>query len=315
MTAHVALPAIDGPEAPPATLSPSILKGLLRKELGFSGVTITDAMDMHAIGQGEALGMNAVRAAEAGADLLLITSDPTDQRTVQESLVKAARKGNPGMKEYEKAVERISALKEWLQDNSKGVNMQMIGCRNHRKIADEIAQQSVTLVRNQSGLLPLRLQSEQRIAVVFPMPRDLTPADTSSYINPSLGEALRQYHKHVDEFLIPQNPTSMEICNLIHQLWKYELIVIGTINAYNQSKQALLVQEVLNTGIPVVVVALRLPYDLMAFPDAQTYICTYSILEPSMKALASAMFGKTIFRGHLPVSIPNLYPIGHGQRI
>ena len=59
---------------------------------------------------------------------------------------------------------------------------------------------------------------------------------------------------------------------------------MGTVNAYTQSKQAVLVQEILNTGIPAVVVALRLPYDLRAFPKAQTYICTYSILEPSMKA-------------------------------
>ena len=87
---------------------------------------------------------------------------------------------------------------------------------------------------------------------------------------------------------------------------------MGTVNAYTQSKQAVLVQEILNTGIPAVVVALRLPYDLRAFPKAQTYICTYSILEPSMKALASAMFGKSGFSGHLPVSIPDLYSAGDG---
>ena len=76
MTAHLALPAIDGLNAPPATLSPAILKNLLRGQLGFDGVIITDAMDMHAIPQGKALGANAVRAALAGADLLLLTTDP-----------------------------------------------------------------------------------------------------------------------------------------------------------------------------------------------------------------------------------------------
>jgi beta-N-acetylhexosaminidase len=104
----------------------------------------------------------------------------------------------------------------------------------------------------------------------------------------------------------------MDICNLIHQLWKYDLIVVGTINAYNQPTQATFVREVLKTGIPTVVVALRLPYDLMVMPEAQTYVCTYSILEPSMKALASAMFGKSGFSGHLPVSIPDLYSAGDG---
>jgi beta-N-acetylhexosaminidase len=142
---------------------------------------------------------------------------------------------------------------------------------------------------------------------------DLTPADTSSYVTPTLGQTLRLYHNHVDEFLIPQTPSSMDICNLLQQLWKYDLIVVGTINAYNQSTQAILVREVLKTGIPTVVIALRLPYDLMVFPEAPMYACTYSILEPSMKALGAAMFGKSGFNGHLPVSIPGLYSAGYGQ--
>ncbi len=88
MTAHLALPALDGPDAPPATLSRRILHGLLREELGFEGVIVTDAMDMGAIRQGKALGEDAVRAVAAGADLLLLTSNPDDQRCVYESLLK-----------------------------------------------------------------------------------------------------------------------------------------------------------------------------------------------------------------------------------
>ncbi len=313
MSAHIALPAIDGPDAPPATLSPSILKGLLRDELRFEGVIVTDAMDMHAISQGEALGMNAVRAAGAGADLLLITSDPGDQRLVQASLLKAAQDGKLEMTEMQASVDRILALKQWLAEQSQEEELGVVGCEEHLKVANDIAKRSITLVRDQAGLLPLHLQPAQRIAVVFATPMDLTPADTSSYVSPTLGQSLRLYHKHVDEFLISQSPSSMEICNLLNQLWNYDLIVVGTINAYNQPMQALLVTEILKTGIPSVIVGLRLPYDLMAFPEATTYACTYSILEPSMKALAAAMFGKGGFSGHLPVSIPGLYQPGHGQ--
>ena len=80
-----------------------------------------------------------------------------------------------------------------------------------------------------------------------------------------------------------------------------------------RAQQAVLVREVLLTGIPTIVVALRLPYDLSEFPEAKTYVSTYSILEPSMIALASALFGKSKFRGHLPVSIPGLYAAGAAQ--
>ncbi len=313
MTAHLALPAIDGPDAPPATLSPSILKGLLRGELGFEGVIVTDAMDMHAIAQGEALGMNAVKAATAGADLLLITSDPGDQRLVQASLMEAGRNGQLASKENEAGIGQILALKQWLVNQSRDESMEVVGCEAHLKVASDIAKRSVTLVRDQTGLLPLHLKPEQRVAVVFPTPMDLTPADTSSYVTPTLGQNLRTYHRHVDEFLVSQTPSSMEICCLLNQLWNYDLIVVGTINAFNQPGQATLVREVLKTGIPSVIVALRLPYDLAAFSEAPTYACTYSILDPSMKALTSAMFGKSGFSGHLPVAIPGLYPAGHSQ--
>jgi beta-N-acetylhexosaminidase len=314
MTAHLALPAIDGPDAPPATLSSSVLKGLLRGELGFKGVIVTDAMDMHAIGQGQALGKNATRAACAGADLLLLTSDPDDQSLVYRCLLEAARNGELSLEDMQMSIERILSLKQWLTDQSQNLELDTVGCDEHLQVADEIARRSITLIRDQTGLLPLRLSPEKKIAVVFPTPMDLTPADTSSYVLPVLGKALRLQHTHVDEFLISQTPSSMDICNLVGQLWKYDLIVIGTINAYNQTQQAILVREAIKTAIPTIVVALRLPYDLTAFPEAQTYICTYSILEPSMIALAKALFGKSGFSGCLPVSIPGLYPKGFSQQ-
>ena len=71
----------------------------------------------------------------------------------------------------------------------------------------------------------------------------------------------------------------------------------------------------LKLGIPTVVAALRLPYDLMVFPEAGTYVCTYSILKPSMQALAKALFGKIKFDGKLPVSIPGMYTLGHGETV
>ena len=65
-----------------------------------------------------------------------------------------------------------------------------------------------------------------------------------------------------------------------------------------------LVRSVLLKGIPLIIIAMRLPYDLMAFPEAPTYLCTYSILEPSMRAVAGALFGQVGIPGQLPVTIP-----------
>jgi beta-N-acetylhexosaminidase len=115
----------------------------------------------------------------------------------------------------------------------------------------------------------------------------------------------------VDEFTIPSVPADSDIAALVEALRGYDFIVLGTLNAFAQPAQAALVSRVLDLSIPTVVVAMRLPYDLIAFPRAQTYACTYSILEPSMQALSAALFGAAPFIGHLPVSIPGFYSIDH----
>lgn len=74
-------------------------------------------------------------------------------------------------------------------------------------------------------------------------------------------------------------------------------------------------RQALQLGLPTVVAALRLPYDLATFPEASTYVCTYNLLEPSMQALAKALFGQIAFQGRLPVSIPGLYAVGHAKTV
>jgi beta-N-acetylhexosaminidase len=306
MTAHLGIPSIDGADSPPATLSHNILTGLLRHELGFKGVIITDAMDMHAIRQGDLLGADAVRAVNAGADLLLVMSKSIDHKRIYESLLQAAQNS-----QLDESLERIDSLKQWLNSQSSAPDLNVIQCAEHMQVANEIAEKSITLVRDHSHLLPIRLQPEQRIAVIVPKPEDLTPADTSSYVTPKLADSLREYHPHVDEYVIPYAPDEKTIASILQQVRNYDFIVIGTINAFNQEGQAALVREVQKFNIPMIVIALRLPYDLAAFPDVATYLCTYSILEPSMRALAKAVFGHREITGHSPVSIPSLYEAGY----
>ena len=311
MTAHLALPAIDGLNAPPATLSPAILKNLLRGQLGFDGVIITDAMDMHAIPQGKALGANAVRAALAGADLLLLTTNPDDQELVHTSMMQAVRDAALSEQNLTDSAKRISSLKKWLADQKSAFDLDVVGCADHNQVADEIAAQSVTLVRDQAKLIPLRLMSGQRVAVIVPRPVDLTPADTSSYLTPALASAIRKFHLEVDEFIVSYAPTQKEITDVLDRISNHDLIVVGTLNAFSEASQQELLHAILRQNIPTVVIAMRLPYDLTAFPEAHTYVCTYSVLEPSMRAAASALFGHSRFQGRLPVSIPDLYPVGY----
>jgi beta-N-acetylhexosaminidase len=91
-----------------------------------------------------------------------------------------------------------------------------------------------------------------------------------------------------------------------------DLVILGTLNAFTQQGQSALARAILATGIPTVIVAMRLPYDLAAVPEAKTYLCTYSILEPSIRVLTRALFDPARIHGRLPVTIPGLYPRGFG---
>ena len=145
--------------------------------------------------------------------------------------------------------------------------------------------------------------AEARIAVIMPQPKDLTPADTSSFIMPGLATAVRAHHPHVDEFITSHPPTAAEIANLHDKAAEYDLIILGTLSASMDEMQAELVNVLLATAVPTLTVALRTPYDLTAYPQAQTHVCSYSILPASMRALAAALFGTNPFAGKLPVQL------------
>jgi beta-N-acetylhexosaminidase len=306
MTAHLGITSIDGENAPPATLSKKVITGLLRKELNYKGVVVTDALDMQAIRQGESLREGVLRSAQAGADLLLVTSNPQDQTRAYEALLQGVKAGKLSADELQQSVNRISRLKEWFSGFPAASDLSVIRSSDHMQIANEIAERSITLVRDHASLLPLNLESGKKIAVVIPKPQDLTPADTSSYITPKLVDSIRPYHSEVDEFIIQLAPDENEIADLLLQLKKYDLIIFGTINAYTERKQADLINQSLILNIPIVVIALRLPYDLAVIPQVSTFLCTYGILEPSMSAVAKAMFGHGEITGQLPVSIPGM---------
>ena len=306
MTAHVGIQALDTDQALPATLSHRVITGLLRQELGFNGVAVSDAMDMHAIRQGELLRKDALLAAQAGVDLLLVTGDLKDHKRVYTSLFEAANSGLLTNETLDGSTVRIKELKDWIATHAVKPDLSVICCEEHMQVADEIAERSVTLVRDRENLLPVRLSPEKRIAVLVPKPQDLTPADTSSYIKPDLVEAIRAFHPQVDGYCIPFDPGELQRESIVLTLKGYDLIIAGTINACVTENQAELIRQLVNTKIPLIVIAMRLPYDLEVFPQVGTYLCTYSILEPAMRAAAKAIFGQITITGQLPVSLKNV---------
>jgi beta-N-acetylhexosaminidase len=310
MSGHFAAPALTGSRSLPSTLAPQVMGRLLRDDLGFEGVSTTDALDMGALPQDATQAIDVIAALRAGVDLLLATGNRSAQRRIESAIVRASTLGLLDADAVAASTRRLDDLRSWIA-SFDAVPLDVVGCAEHRALEHELAERSVTLVRD-GGLLPLRLLPNASILAVMPAPRDLTPADTSSYVTPGLAAALRTLHPSVEEIVTSHPPTEAEIAAVRRRAAAADIVVIGTISVAAGSAQATLVEAILATGRPVVTVALRTPWDTAAYPASTTHLCTYSILPASLEAVAAVIFGRLEASGRLPVNVAGLYGRGHG---
>ncbi len=314
MSGHVALPGVTGERALPATVSRLVMHELLRERLGFNGVSITDAMDMKAVAQGVAGVVDSIVALRAGVDLLLMTPDRAAQRRLEEGLRQAALRDLVPASRIHASGRRLLRLRRWLK-HFAWPERSYVKCQAHRELARRSARAAITLVRDEAGLLPLRLRDTELIVVITPQPRELTPADSSADEPLALAEAVRRHHADVAEVRVPAEPDEADIAGARAAVTEAGLVIVATLATAVQPAQTRLVEAVLETGTPTVTVAMRTPYDLADYPASATHLCSYSIVPAAVGAVADALFGQAPITGRLPVDIPGLYPRGHGLEV
>jgi beta-N-acetylhexosaminidase len=299
MVSHAAYPALepDGAVSRPALRSRAILGDLLRGELGFGGVVVTDALDMAAVDQADVAGA-AIAAIESGVDLLLAGPAQADRPDELARLL-AALRDTPAAAV---AADRVAGLRRWLgQGIMPGMNV--VGCTEHAQLATELARRSVTLVRDDAGLLPLRPSGSARLLVLTATPTDLTPADTSSTVSLGLADAVRRRHRLTSSHQVPVDPTATEIADAIAAASASDLVILGTIDAFRHEGQQELARQLEALGRPVVLVCLRMPTDADLLDDLPTALASYSIHDPSTEATAGVIFGEVRPAGRVPLSI------------
>lgn len=305
MSAHLAVPGVTGDPAVPATLSPVVMGGLLRDALGFEGVTLSDAFDMGGLGNPKTRPALAGAALSAGIDLILAGPADADGGELQASLEGASAAGLVDPERTARALGRVIALRRRVARVPRP-DPSVVGGAAHRALATELAERALTLVRDDAALLPLAPSPDETVGVVTPRPANLTPADTSSAVAAGLAAAIRRRHPRVIEVIVEPDPDEGEIARAMVALAGADLLVVGTAGASFLPGQAEFARALLGLDLPTVTVALRTPWDLATYPRATTHVCTYSILEPSVEALAGAIFGERGFPGSLPVAIGNV---------
>lgn len=312
MTAHVIFPAFE-PKEIPATLSRRVLTDLLRGELGYDGVIVTDCLEMQAIAHHFGVGEGAVRALEAGADLVLVSHTLADQVAAIEAVTAAVRSGRISVEQINRSVERVLALKQRrlglgsslpLESIPEAVTLPLTEEAESRDILRRVAERSVTLVRD-AGSLPIRL--DQPVLVVWPELRHTTEVDEPPVYTYTLADALEPLHHQVEVAVIGVRASEQEIYAVLERSAAFTQIVIATYTAAGEldpGQQALIQKLLQQFGDKrVIVVSTRSPYDLRAIPEVGTYLCLYENRPPALDAVAKVLAGRLQPQGILPVSL------------
>jgi beta-N-acetylhexosaminidase len=303
MPGHLGVPALTGGKVVAATVSREILEGLLRRDLGFDGVSISDALDMKGAASGGGLTETVVATADAGMDLLMLNHPTATEEAAYEALRKAIAAGRIDPRRLSLSRDRIIRMRSGFASLGQP-DLDVVGCAEHRGLAREIAEASVTLVRDPNGLLPLRLSPGDRVALIAPELTDLTPAETSSYLRLGLADALRDRQVAVDEFEFHQQATPVEAAQLAAATASHAIRIVCTFDALSSSGRAALAPLLsADAARATIAVALRSPYDLSLFPDEVASICTYGVQPPQIQALADGLMGRILFTGRLPIHL------------
>jgi beta-N-acetylhexosaminidase len=298
MTAHVVFPAFE-PDDVPATLSQRILTDLLRHQLGFEGVIVTDCLEMNAISEMFGVARGAVEAIKAGADLVLVSHRIDRQKAALEAVMEAVMTGEIPEIRIVEAAKRIWNLKQ-----SRGLFQSSIPTANPIRASEvqrELCEASVTVVKGEAAL---PLSKEGKTVVVWTEARVGTEVVEVISQKWTLGAALSQTGFDIEEVRIAINPTKEDAASVREAAKSCKTLVFTSYDAGFSAGQTELIRELSdNQSYKFVWVSMRTPYDLQVAPEAPIYLCTYENKPAMMTALAGVLSGKLPVRAKLPVTI------------
>lgn len=301
MTAHVVFPAYE-PDNVPATLSKRILTGLLRDQLGYEGVIVTDCLEMNAISETLGVARGAVEAVKGGADIILVSHRLDRQIAALEAVYEAALAGEIPLSRIDEAVRRVWTLKE-----KRGLFVDTLplapDAAKAERAARLLSERAVTVVKG-GKLLPI--PHGNRTLVVWAEARVNTEVVEVIRQSWTLGEALRAEGLTVEEIAVGLEPTDAECAAVMSAAGSADTIVFASYDAGFSPSQTMLIRSLCELeGSTFVLAAMRAPYDLLEAPAVPVYLCAYENKPTMMTALAGILTGRLPALGSQPVKIGN----------
>ncbi len=318
MTGHLAVPALEPNTELPATMSENILTGLLRKEMKFEGLLVTDALDMGGVTSRYPPAEVAVRAIAAGADVLLVPPIPD---AAIAGLKDAVATGRIPLARIDESVRRVLRTKAKLglyKERLVDLDKLNVAFRRPEFVqqAQEIADRGVTLLRNEQHVLPLDATRPQRVLLLAvagdpdPFPAEHLEREIRGRVDALATVRTDTRFIKVETVKLPP-PESYDVA--IAALFVRVADRKGNVGL--PENQMALVNELLAAGKPAVVACFGSPYIIEKFPDAKTWLAVFSTQDVAQRAAGRALFGQTAIGGIIPVSVPGTVKAGDGMNV
>ena len=310
MSTHIVFEAID--EKLPATLSPAVLTGVLRGELGFDGLIVTDGMQMGAIVKNFGIAEGCVMAVKAGADLLVTgsgnmsQSDIRAQRDAYLAVVNAVRNGEIGEDRIDESVMRILQTKEsygLLDANTTDIKLTDY-VQSHGEFSRKLNREAVTVVKDETGLIPIGDDRQRVLAISHPMSRMIWDEMPQERRYNSFSYAFSMERESVDALTVDYSPSIQDVQRARDMADDYDVVVIAFGDVAGNSSQRRLIEEVFKANANVVLVCLGSPYDSMKLDQIPSIVCTYQYTRSTRDALNGVLSGRYEAVGRLPVKLP-----------
>jgi len=309
MVGHLGIRSYDKDSLLPASLSKNIISKLLKADLKFSGLIVTDALSMYSITKNYSSRDAALLAFEAGNDCLLYPESEADSYN---AILDAYKSGRISIDRINYSVKKILLAKRWAGlDKTKFVDIKTtkknIGRWDYQATAKMIAEESITLVRNEENVIPIIQDLSKKYSHLAIVDNDNTSTAEkfSSYLTERLSD--------LKSFYANSSFESKGISGMIDSLSNSDLVILSVYVRVRDMKGNLnlseaqdgLIRRIQELKKPVVLLSHGNPYLLARYPEVSAYLCNYGDNFPSEKALAPALFGEQNIAGRLPVSIPN----------
>jgi beta-N-acetylhexosaminidase len=319
MTAHVAVPQVTSEPEVPATLSSIMLTDVLRNTLKFEGIIVTDALEMAGVTNQYWCGLAAIRAIQAGADVLLL---PPDATVAINEVERSVKRGDISETRIDESVRKVLTAKSRLDlPRNRLVAIDRIGeivaAPQNERLAQEIADHSITVVKDEHHLLPINPASDTQVfSLVLSPDLDYSPGSVFQTEMRRRFPSVRTAWGNArisDEFLASIDKAVSEsdviVCSTLVRLSSRPdgLSIPGS--------QRKILKKLMAAHKPLIWIAFGNPYVLRMAPKIGTYLCTFSYSDVSQIAAAKALAGEIEIAGRMPVSIPPYSKIGDGLQV